>query len=132
MGGIGGQSAQGGTSSQAGASGQAGSGQAGSSTGLDPDLSIPPSGTPCMTPGYGTGGCGSLEVCRISSATGGTCEGGGGGNLNAFCSAGLDCDILFECYLGRCTNFCTVGTSECGLTADCIDVGNKIKGVCKP
>lgn len=120
-------------SAQAG-SAQAGSAQAGaggSATGLDPDLEVPASGTPCSSPGS-LSECPGIEVCRISSPDGGTCESCDQcGNLHAFCSSGTDCDILFECYKGRCTNFCTLGSSECGAPGNCIDVGHATKGVCK-
>ena len=75
----------------------------------------------------------NIEVCRISSKNGGRCEGSTEcGNLNASCMTGQDCDILFECYKGHCTNFCMVGTTECGPPQNCIDVGNSISGVCWP
>ncbi len=87
---------------------------------------------PCTD--YGNqGNCPGIEVCRISSKHGGRCEGCTEcGNLNAFCTTGQDCDILFECYKNHCTNFCMLGTSECGPPQDCINVGNDTDGVCWP
>jgi hypothetical protein len=103
-------------------------------SGLDPDLKLPGAGEACTTPGAGSGaGCPSLKVCRISSTTGGRCESCGPcGNLNAACTASSQCDILFQCYKGRCTNFCNLGSMECGAPADCINVGHATHGVCNP
>lgn len=100
---------------------------------LDPGLSLPdPSGTPCSTPGS-MGECPGIEVCRFFSTTEGRCESCGAcGNLGASCSASADCDILFMCFEGRCTNFCTLGSFECGPVADCLDVGHPTRGVCRP
>jgi hypothetical protein len=39
---------------------------------------------------------------------------------------------LFSCYAGRCTNFCTLGTVECGPVEDCLDIGHPTHGVCDP
>jgi len=103
------------------------------SGGLDPGLSLPdPSGQPCTLPGS-ENGCPLTSVCRISSTTGGRCESCTDcGHLHDPCAATADCDIVFECYQGFCTNFCTPGTSECGAVADCVNVGNATTGVCKP
>jgi hypothetical protein len=102
--------------------------------GLDPNLVRPdPGGRPCTLPGYASGGCSSAEVCRLLSTTEGRCERCTGcGNLDAPCRATVDCDILFACYAGRCTNFCTLGTSECGPVDACLDVGHATRGVCRP
>jgi len=100
---------------------------------LDPNLSLPnASGMPCSMPGSFSG-CPSIQVCRFFTATEGRCESCTScGNLNALCSSSAECDILFMCYLGHCTNFCTLGTSECGPPQDCIDIGHPTRGVCKP
>jgi hypothetical protein len=133
----GGTSGSGGTATGGGGGGTGGSGGTatggGGGTGLDPNLSLPsPSGQLCSTPGYGTG-CPSLQVCRISAPNQGTCEGCTQcGNLGAFCSSSSQCDILFQCYLGKCTNICPLGTSYCGPPQDCINVGHATHGVCKP
>ncbi len=116
-----------------GTSGSGGTGGGGGTGALDPNLSLPnPAGQPCNTPGYGTG-CPSLQVCRISGPNQGTCETCTQcGNLGAFCSSSSQCDILFQCYLGKCTNICPLGTSYCGPPQDCINVGHATHGVCKP
>jgi hypothetical protein len=100
---------------------------------LDPNLSLPdPNGQVCATPGHGTG-CPSLQTCRFFNASAGRCESCAPcGNLNALCTKSAECDILFVCYKGRCTNFCTLGTYNCGAITDCVDVGHPTHGVCKP
>jgi hypothetical protein len=103
--------------------------------GLDPDLELPdPSGQVCDEPGrIGPPECPSVEVCRYFTPTEGRCESCTScGNLGAPCSATNQCDILFECYQGACTNFCTLGTTECGAPADCVDIGHATRGVCRP
>jgi hypothetical protein len=104
--------------------------------GLDPGLSLPPAdGAPCTHPGaIGSPECpAGDQVCRFFTPTEGRCESCTTcGNLNASCSATNECDILFECYQGRCTNFCTLGTSECGAPTDCLDIGAATRGVCRP
>jgi hypothetical protein len=106
---------------------------AASGTSLDPDLDLPdPSGDVCTTPG-GFGECGLTEVCRFYDTETGRCESCDPcGNLGASCSASDQCDILFMCHLGRCTNFCTLGTFECGPVEDCLDIGHPTHGVCAP
>ena len=103
--------------------------------GLDPDLEIPASGGQfCDEPGRGSPECPAGEVCRFYTSTEGRCEGcdpATCGNLGASCSATDQCDILFECYKGQCTNFCTLGTTECGPQDDCIDIGHATRGVCR-
>jgi hypothetical protein len=64
-----------------------------------------------------TGVCESCDAC---------------GNLFDPCTTGRDCDILFQCYQGQCTNICPLGTTFCGAPDDCIDVGHPTYGVCKP
>ncbi len=110
-----------------GANGNGGSGA------LDPDLDLPnPSGQSCTNIGYGTD-CPSLEVCRISGPNMGTCESCTScNNLNQPCAQSSDCDILFQCFQGKCTNICPLGTSYCGPPQDCLDVGHTTFGVCKP
>lgn len=101
---------------------------------LDPGLSLPdPTGTPCETPGN-LGECsGTAQVCRFYTPDEGRCESCVScGNLGAPCSASNECDILFMCFLGRCTNFCHLGTFECGRVDECLDVGHATIGVCLP
>jgi hypothetical protein len=99
---------------------------------LDPGLALPdPSGAVCATPGS-LSECPGIEVCRFYSAQSGRCEACTTcNNLGAACSASSDCDILFMCYLGKCTNFCQLGTSECGPVANCLNIGHPTYGVCK-
>lgn len=104
-----------------------------SSAGLDPLLSLPdPSGVACGPPGYGgPNGCPGSMICRIATTSGGRCEGCTScGHLNDSCSASADCDILFQCYAGKCTAICNLATPQtCG--GHCIDVGNAGSGVCE-
>jgi hypothetical protein len=130
-----GASASGGSSSGASSSSASSSSSSSSSSGgasLDPDLSLPGAGgTPCTTPGS-EGECPGIQVCRIASATGGRCEGCSPcNNLNQPCASSNECDILFQCFRGKCTNICPLGTSYCGAVADCVNVGNATYGVCK-
>lgn len=101
--------------------------------GLDPQLDVPPAGNdPCAMPGS-LSECPGIAVCRFYSPTEGRCESCTAcGNLFAACSSGEECDILFVCYQGQCTNFCTLGTSECGAPSDCIDIGHPTRGACRP
>lgn len=101
--------------------------------GLDPDLDTPPaSATPCSTPG-GMSDCPGIAVCRFFSATEGRCESCTEcGNLGDPCTEGTDCDILFACFEGRCTNICPLGTFYCGPVEDCLNVGHPTHGVCRP
>lgn len=99
---------------------------------LDPDLDIPSDGEPCTSPGD-LQECPGIAVCRFATTEHGLCESCEPcGNLNAPCNASSECDILFSCYAGRCTNFCTLGTFECGPVEDCLDVGHATMGVCDP
>lgn len=100
---------------------------------LDPRLDVPPaSAEPCGTVGS-LSECPGIAVCRFYSSTEGRCEGCTDcGNLNAPCTSGSECDILFVCFEGRCTNFCTLGSFECGPPDDCIDVGHPTRGACRP
>jgi hypothetical protein len=99
---------------------------------LDPDLDIPNDGEACTTPGD-LNECPGIAVCRFATTEHGLCESCDAcGNLNAPCVEGTDCDILFSCYAGHCTNFCTLGTFECGPIEDCLDIGHPTKGVCDP
>jgi hypothetical protein len=103
--------------------------------GLDPDLEVPPaSNQACTTPGsLSEAECPGIQVCRFFSPTEGRCESCVTcGNLNAVCDASDQCDILFTCFQGRCTNFCTLGTTECGAPQDCVDIGHPTHGVCQP
>jgi hypothetical protein len=98
-------------------------------TGMHVDLKLPSAGAVCSPPGTS---CPGIEVCRIATKTQGRCEGCTScGNLHAPCSANTDCDILFQCFKGRCTNICPLGTSYCGPVEDCVDVGHATHGVCR-
>lgn len=101
--------------------------------GLDPRLDVPPaSNEPCSSP-RSLSECSGIAVCRFYSATEGRCESCTAcGNLFASCASGEDCDILFVCFEGQCTNFCTLGTSECGAPSDCVDIGHPTEGACRP
>lgn len=106
---------------------------AASGGGLDPQLDVPPATNATCTSPSSLSECSGIAVCRFYSATEGRCEGCSAcGNLFASCTSGQDCDILFVCYQGQCTNFCMLGTSECGAPSDCIDVGHAGEGVCRP
>lgn len=101
-------------------------------TPLDPDLDIPDEGESCTTPGN-LNECPGIAVCRFHTAEEGRCESCDVcGNLGAPCTEGTDCDILFACYAGRCTNICQLGTFGCGPIEDCLDVGHPTHGVCDP
>lgn len=103
-----------------------------SGTPLDPDLDIPDGGEQCDYPGD-LQSCPGIAVCRFATAEYGLCESCDAcGNLFAPCVEGTDCDILFSCYAGSCTNFCTLGTFECGPVEDCLDIGHPTRGVCDP
>lgn len=99
---------------------------------LDPGLDVPEDGEPCMTPGSLVE-CPGIAVCRFHTTEQGLCESCDScGNLGAACVEGTDCDILFACYLGQCTNFCMLGSFECGPPEDCLDIGHPTHGVCAP
>lgn len=99
---------------------------------LDPDLDVPEGGEPCVIPGN-LQECPGIQVCRFHTTEQGLCESCDAcGNLGAFCVEGTDCDILFACYLGQCTNFCMLGSFECGPPEDCLDIGHPTHGVCAP
>ncbi|MBV1862269.1 MAG: hypothetical protein KUG77_27870 [Nannocystaceae bacterium] len=102
-------------------------------TPLDPDLDVPDEGESCSFPGSLNECPGVATVCRFYSAEEGRCESCDNcGNLNAPCTRGTDCDILFSCFAGRCTNFCQLGTFSCGPIEDCLDIGHATQGVCDP
>jgi hypothetical protein len=123
-------SASGSSSSGAGATGDTTSG---GGTPLDPDLDVPSEGESCMFPGSLNECPGVATVCRFYTAEEGRCESCDNcGNLNAACTTGTDCDILFSCYAGRCTNFCQLGTPSCGPVENCLDIGHPTHGVCDP
>ncbi|MBC8068215.1 MAG: hypothetical protein IAG13_07770 [Deltaproteobacteria bacterium] len=104
----------------------------GEGTALDPQLDIPDMGEHCTNPGD-LNECPGISVCRFATVEYGICESCDNcGNLNAPCVEGTDCDILFSCFAGACTNFCTLGTFECGPVEDCLDVGHPTRGVCNP
>jgi hypothetical protein len=103
-------------------------------SGLSPLLDPPdPSGTPCTNLGTGND-CASGEICRISSTTGGRCEGCSGacGNPGDPCAQSKDCNTLYQCYAGHCRGLCPLGMpgGVCAVGATCIDVGNATTGVC--
>ncbi len=101
-------------------------------TPLDPLLDIPDGGQQCDYPGD-LNECPGIAVCRFATVEYGLCESCEQcGNLNAACTQGDECDILFSCYAGHCTNFCTLGTFECGPVEACLDVGHPTRGVCDP
>lgn len=101
-------------------------------TPLDPDLDIPDGNEQCDYPGD-LNECPGISVCRFATVEYGLCESCDVcGNLNAPCTEGTECDILFSCYAGRCTNFCTLDTFECGPVEDCLDIGHPTRGVCNP
>lgn len=104
---------------------------AGTSTGLDPELDVPPAENEiCETPGAS---CGGVRLCRFYDETQGRCESCTEcGNLFDPCTSGDDCDILFVCFRGSCTNICLLGTFQCGAEEDCIDVGHPTHGACRP
>ncbi len=106
---------------------------AGGGTTLDPRLDVPAAtNEPCSAPGN-LSECSGIAVCRFFSPTEGRCESCSScGNLFDPCSSGEDCDILFVCFEGQCTNFCTLGSFECGAPTDCIDVGHPTRGACRP
>jgi hypothetical protein len=39
---------------------------------------------------------------------------------------------VFQCFEGRCTNFCHLGTYECGPIPNCVNVGHPTIGMCQP
>jgi hypothetical protein len=100
---------------------------------LDPNLELPdPAGDVCFTPGS-MSECPGIQVCRFYDSVSGRCESCSPcGNLNDFCTASDQCDILFMCYMNRCTNFCQLGTMMCGAVQDCLDIGHPTHGVCNP
>lgn len=100
---------------------------------LDPSLSpADPSGTACATPGS-MGECPGIAVCRFYTSAEGRCESCElCGNLGGSCSSSDECDILFVCYSGRCSNICPLGTSFCGPPDACLNVGHPTHGVCDP
>lgn len=109
------------------------SGDTASGTPLDPDLDVPDEGESCSFPGSLNECPGVATVCRFYTAQEGRCESCDNcGNLNAPCTNGTDCDILFSCFAGRCTNFCQLGTFSCGPVEDCLDIGHATHGVCNP
>ncbi|MEM6291836.1 MAG: hypothetical protein AAGA54_11240 [Myxococcota bacterium] len=108
-------------------------GPSGGGTPLDPDLDVPDEGESCNVPGSLNECPGVATVCRFYTAEEGRCESCEAcGNLNAPCTDGTDCDILFSCFQGRCTNFCQLGTFSCGPIEDCLDIGHPTHGVCDP
>lgn len=99
---------------------------------LDPDLDVPEDGEACDTPGSLVE-CPGIAVCRFATSEQGICESCEPcGNLGNLCSESSECDILFSCFEGRCTNFCQLGTFECGPVEDCLDIGHPTYGVCDP
>ncbi|MDB4940810.1 MAG: hypothetical protein JWP97_344 [Labilithrix sp.] len=107
-------------------------------TGLDPGIPIPPLGNePCSPPGN-TEVCSGLQACRMATPDSGRCE---DCSMQGTCSAGVgqacvgsnDCDILFNCFRGKCTLVCRFPyLGECGGTRACVDVGYQGYGLCDP
>ena len=122
-----------GSGGDGGGGGMDAGGDAGPADALDPRLATAdPSGEICATPGS-TGECAGIAVCRFYDASSSRCESCEGcGNLGQPCTTGADCDILFACFDGRCTNICPLGTTYCGPVEDCLDVGHPTHGVCRP
>ncbi len=121
-----------GADSSGGGSTGEGSGTSAGGTPLDPLLDVPNGGRMCQNPGD-LQECPGIAVCRFATVEYGLCESCDAcGNLGAPCVEGTDCDILFECYAGSCTNFCTLGTFECGPVEACLDIGHPTRGVCDP
>lgn len=129
--------------SGAGASGSSGGGSGpgidqdaapdGANTGLSPDLSLAADdGTICADGALGYGGCGAGQACRFYSPSENHCDPVGGALLGDSCADSSECDSLFVCFMGQCSNFCTLGTTECGAPTDCVDVGHPNKGACLP
>jgi hypothetical protein len=101
-------------------------------TPLNSQLSIPPSGTPCSTPGS-LSECVLTEVCRPASAETGRCESCDScGHLFDFCNSSDECDIVFTCFQNSCVGICPLGTTACGPVDDCLDIGHPTHGVCRP
>ena len=99
---------------------------------MDPALDLPSgSGAPCSNIGGSCSAGGNPGICRIYSQTEGRCEGCTNcGNLNALCSASSECDILFQCYEGRCIGLCDLALGCSGVVEWCVDVGHDTNGVC--
>lgn len=100
---------------------------------LDPRLATAPAGNDVCDPPGSRFSCPGINVCRFYDAVEGRCESCTAcGNLYDPCNSGDDCDILFACYDGYCTNFCELGSYNCGPIEDCLDVGHPSIGVCRP
>ncbi len=103
------------------------------STGLDPDLPVPPpGGAMCDQPGNPSI-CGGVQACRMATPDTGICEpcpeGSCGQLIGKSCVASKDCDIDLECFRGKCTLVCMFTTPQtCGGTRKCIDVGYRAGG----
>ncbi len=99
--------------------------------GLDPNLAVPPhSNQACTWPGSAS--CGGPRGCRFWSPHEGRCSGCSPCNLVGDpCVRDDDCDIIFACYRGFCTNYCLRSSGCGGIPADCIDVGHPDWGVCR-
>lgn len=101
--------------------------------GMDPGLSLPgASGQTCYVFGS-SGECPIGQVCRLFSPSEGRCEACTPpcGKIGASCTSSAACDILFQCFLGACTDFCRIG-QKCGAVDDCVNVGHPTGGVCPP
>jgi hypothetical protein len=102
-------------------------------SGLSPQLVLPPSGTAC-DPAEGDGDCPDGETCRISSATGGTCDSFTsceGHEAGYPCTVDSDCDDTLQCYKGECFALCPLGMN-CAGGCECFSVGNDDTGLCCP
>jgi hypothetical protein len=98
-------------------------------TGLDDRVALPElDATPCRVSigGVDFVNCKGSEECRMATADSGRCEDCLGRctlHQGDSCTQSWQCDSLFECFRGRCTNRCTRGEHECGKIESCLDVG---------
>ncbi|MGE0326654.1 MAG: hypothetical protein AB7K71_29870 [Polyangiaceae bacterium] len=122
----------GGGSTSGGSAGSANGGNAGQPSGMDPDLGLPDgNGSACSNIGGGCTAADGPGICRIYSQTEGRCESCTScNNLNQPCTQSSECDILFQCYQGKCIGLCDLNVGCSGVTDWCVNVGNSQYGVC--
>jgi len=108
-------------------------------TGLDDGVALPElDAAPCRvsTGGVDFAACKGSEECRMATADSGRCEdclGRCALHQGDSCTRSWQCDSIFECFRGRCTNRCTLGEHECGRIESCLDVGFLgTYGLCDP